>query len=238
MAILRVGTSGYSFKEWKGSFYPADLPDKQMLPYYAARLPVVEINYTFRHMPAATTLANWAAATPPDFVLVLKAAQRITHIQKLKDSGENVRYFMTTAETLGPKLGPVLFQLPPYMRKDAALLGRFLEELPAPHRYAFEFRHPSWFDAEVEGLLRARGVSLCINETEDGAPDLVLTAPYLYVRLRREDYTPEDIAAWSERLRAVVRGGADVYVFFKHEQEGPRFASALLAASGGATGGD
>ncbi len=238
MAVLRVGTSGYSFKEWKGSFYPADLPDKQMLPYYAARLPVVEINYTFRHMPAATTLANWAAATPPDFVFVLKASQRITHIQKLKDSGENVRYFMTTAETLGPKLGPVLFQLPPYMRKDAALLGRFLEELPAPHRYAFEFRHPSWFDAEVEGLLRARGVSLCINETEEGAPEIELTAPYLYVRLRREDYTPEDIARWSEQLRAVVRGGADVYAFFKHEQEGPRFAAALLAASGGATSGD
>jgi uncharacterized protein YecE (DUF72 family) len=234
MAILRVGTSGYSFKEWKGSFYPADLPDKQMLPYYASRLPVVEINYTFRHMPAEKTLAAWAAATPPEFVFVLKASQRITHIQKLKDAGENVRYFATTAATLGPKLGPILFQLPPYMRKDAALLARFLDELPAPHRYAFEFRHPSWFDDEVHGLLRARGVSLCINETEEGAPALAVTAPYLYLRLRREDYAPAEIAAWGQRLAAQAAAGIDVYAFFKHEKEGPRFAAALLAAGGGA----
>ncbi len=236
MAVLRVGTSGYSFKEWKGGFYPADLPDKQMLAYYASRLPTVEINYTFRHVPSEKTLATWVEATPADFVFVLKASQRITHIQRLNNAGESVRFFCSAASHLGPKLGPILFQLPPYLRKNAALLAQFLSELPVPHRYAFEFRHPSWFDDEVLDLLRGRGVSLCINETDAGAPALAITAPFLYLRLRREDYEASAIVAWGERLRAVVADGVDVFAFFKHERAGPRFAAALLAAGGGGNG--
>ncbi len=232
MAILRVGTSGYSFKEWKGSFYPADLPDKKMLSFYASRLPAVEINYTFRHLPTVKTLANWAESTPADFVFVLKASQRITHIQKLRDAGDSVRTFVTTAETLGEKLGPILFQLPPYLRKDAALLGRFLAELPPGHRYAFEFRHPTWFDDEILDLLRERAVSLCINETDESSPTLAVTAPYLYLRLRRESYGSEDIAGWARRLRELAAGDVDIYAFFKHEQDGPDLASALLVAGG------
>jgi len=233
MAVLRVGTSGYSYKEWKGSFYPADLSDREMLPYYARRLPAVEINYTFRHMPTAKTVAGWDAATPADFVFVLKASQRITHMQRLKDAGESVDYFCSTAALLGPKLGPILFQLPPFFKKDAGRLKGFLELLPAPHRYAFEFRHPTWFDDEIMALLAERKVSLCINETDEGAPELSVTAPYLYLRLRREDYAPEALAAWGDRLRRLVEDGVDVYAFFKHEQEGPRFAEALLAGAGG-----
>jgi uncharacterized protein YecE (DUF72 family) len=233
MAVLRAGTSGYSFKEWKGSFYPADLPDRQMLPYYANHLPAVEINYTFRHMPTPKTLSGWDAATPPGFVFVLKASQRITHFQKLRRVGESVDYFCSTAALLGPKLGPILFQLPPLFKKDAGVLAEFLDLLPSAHRYAFEFRHPSWFDDEILGHLERRQMSLCINETEEGAPTLSVTAPYLYVRLRRESYDAAAIAAWGARLAEILAGGTDVYAFFKHEQEGPRFATALIAAVSG-----
>lgn len=234
MAVLRVGTSGYSFKEWKGTFYPADLPDREMLPYYAGRLPAVEINYTFRHMPTAKTIAGWDAATPADFVFVLKASQRITHIQRLKNAEDPLGYFCTTAALLGPKLGPILFQLPPYFKKDAPRLQAFLELLPPQHRYAFEFRHPTWFDDEIHALLAGRQVSLCINETDEGAPALSVTAPYVYLRLRRENYEAEAVLAWGNRLQGLVAEGVDVYAFFKHEREGPRFAEALLeAASGG-----
>jgi uncharacterized protein YecE (DUF72 family) len=232
LAVLRVGTSGYSFKEWKGSFYPANLSDREMLPYYASRLPAVEINYTFRHMPTAKTLAGWDAATPPEFVFVLKASQRITHMQRLKDAGETVEYFCGTAALLGPKLGPILFQLPPFFKKDAGRLKAFLELLPASHRYAFEFRHPSWFDDEIAGLLTERQVTLCINETDEGAPVISVTAPYLYLRLRRENYAPDELAAWGDRLRRLVEDEVDVYAFFKHEQAGPRLAEALLVAAG------
>ena len=167
----------------------------------------------------------------PDFVFVLKASQRITHIQRLKDAGDSLDYFCTTAATLGSKLGPILFQLPPYLKKDAGRLAAFLDLLPAPHRYAFEFRHPTWFDGEILALLERRQVSLCINESEDGAPDVAVTAPYIYLRLRREDYTPEAIAGWGARVRRLVEEGVDVYAFFKHEREGPRLARALLEAA-------
>jgi uncharacterized protein YecE (DUF72 family) len=230
MARLLVGTSGYSFKQWKGTFYPADLPDREMLPFYSRELPAVEINYTFRHLPSDKTVAGWAAATPPEFVFVLKASQRITHILRLKDAGEAAQTFMLAASGLGPKLGPVLFQLPPFQHKEADRLASFLGALPPGYRYAFEFRHPSWFDAEIEGLLRNHGASLCINETEEGAPALVVTAPFLYIRLRSETYTPEAIAAWGERIGPLVEQGTDVFAFFKHEDEGPSYAQALRRA--------
>ena len=232
MAVLRAGTSGYSFKEWKGVFYPADLPDREMLAYYSSHLPSVEINYTFRHLPSAKTLAAWDAATPREFVFVLKASQRITHIKRLKDAADAATHFMTTATRLGPKLGPVLFQLPPYFRKDAERLERFLGILPAEHRYAFEFRHPTWFDDEILDMLREREVSLCINETDDSAPALAITAPYVYVRLRRESYDRAAIAAWGKKLAELAGRGVDVYAFFKHEVHGPRLARVLLRAAG------
>lgn len=231
MAVLRVGTSGYSFKEWKGGFYPADLPDREMLAYYSSRLPSVEINYTFRHMPSAKTLAAWDAATPEEFVFVLKASQRITHVRRLKDVDDVAAFFLSTAATLGPKLGPILFQLPPYFKKDAERLERFLGILPVGHRYAFEFRHPTWFDDQILGLLRGRGVSLCINETDDSTPALAITAPYVYMRLRRESYEPAAIAAWGRKLAELVGRGVDVYAFFKHERDGPRLAQDLLSAA-------
>jgi uncharacterized protein YecE (DUF72 family) len=231
MARLLVGTSGYSFKQWKGTFYPADLPDREMLPFYARELPAVEINYTFRHLPSEKTVAGWAAATPAEFVFVLKASQRITHILRLKDAGEAAETFMLAASGLGPKLGPVLFQLPPFQRKDRERLASFLGELPPSYRYAFEFRHPSWFDAETEELLRNHGASLCINETDEGSPDLVVTAPFLYVRLRREHYAPEAITGWGGRIAPLVESGIDVFAFFKHEDEGPSYAQALRRAA-------
>jgi uncharacterized protein YecE (DUF72 family) len=230
MARLLVGTSGYSFKQWKGNFYPAGLPDKEMLPHYARALPAVEINYTFRHLPSAKTIEGWTAATPPDFVFVLKASQRITHILRLKDAGEAAGVFMAAAAGLGPKLGPVLFQLPPFQAKDAPRLAAFLRELPAGHRYAFEFRHPTWFDPEILDLLRTHGASLCINETDDGRPDLTVTAPFLYVRLRSESYSEAALSDWGEHLREILDGGVDVFAFFKHEDEGPRYAQALRQA--------
>jgi len=231
MARLLVGTSGYSFKQWKGNFYPADLSDKDMLPFYSRALPAVEINYTFRHLPSAKSIAGWAEATPPEFVFVLKASQRITHILRLKDAGEAAHTFMTAASGLGPKLGPVLFQLPPFQKKDAARLAAFLGDLPAGHRYAFEFRHESWFDPEVSELLRVHGASLCINETEDGCPELVTTAPFVYIRLRSPSYSPEEITAWGGRIRELLGREIDVFAFFKHEDEGPRYAQALQQAA-------
>ncbi|HWN81050.1 MAG TPA: DUF72 domain-containing protein [Candidatus Udaeobacter sp.] len=231
MARLLIGTSGYSFKQWKGHFYPSDLSDKDMLSFYSRALPAVEINYTFRHLPSAKSIAGWAEATPPEFVFVLKASQRITHILRLKNAGEAAQTFMTAASGLGPKLGPVLFQLPPFQQKDTARLQAFLGDLPAGHRYAFEFRHPSWFDAEVEDLLRGAGASLCIAETEDGCPALVTTAPFLYIRLRSPSYAPAEIAAWGSRIRELLGRQIDVFAFFKHEDEGPRYAQALLQAA-------
>ena len=231
MARLLVGTSGYSFKQWKGNFYPADLSDKDMLSFYSRALPAVEINYTFRHLPSAKSIAGWAEATPPEFVFVLKASQRITHILRLKDAGEAAHTFMTAAAGLGPKLGPVLFQLPPFQKKDADRLAAFLGDLPAGHRYAFEFRHESWFDHEVMDLLRTHGSSLCIAETEEGYPAIEATAPFIYLRLRSASYSPEELAAWGARIRELLGQEIDVFAFFKHEDEGPRYARALQQAA-------
>ena len=237
MAILRAGTSGYSFKEWKGNFYPADLPEREMLAFYARELPAVEINYTFRHLPSPKTIEGWVAATPPEFSIVLKASQRITHILRLKNAGESARTFLDLASGLGPKLGPVLFQLPPSMRKDAARLTDFLTDLPPTGRYAFEFRDPSWFDDEITSILAAHRATLCVAESEDGAaPPLTVTAPFLYVRLRLESYSDEAIRDWGERLARLTSDGVDVYAFFKHEAEGPRYARALLSAAATAAG--
>jgi uncharacterized protein YecE (DUF72 family) len=228
MRVL-AGTSGFSYKEWKVSFYPEDLPAARMLAYYAERLPAVEINNTFYRMPRPALLEGWAAEVPPEFRFVLKASQRITHFKRLKEAGDEVAYFFGVAATLGPRLGPALFQLPPNLKKDLPRLEAFLATIPAGRRAAFEFRHASWFEEDVFDALRARGAALCVAEDEELATPLVATADWGYLRLRRQDYGEADVAAWAERVRA--QKWAEAYVFFKHEDagSGPKLAAQLLS---------
>jgi uncharacterized protein YecE (DUF72 family) len=230
---ILVGTSGYSYKEWKGTFYPRELPDSDMLRFYSERFQTVEINNTFYRMPARKDVARWAEQTPSGFTFVLKASRRITHEKRLSaDTADAVAYLFDTAAALGPKLGPVLFQLPPFFKKDAARLKRFLSLLPEAQPAAFEFRHESWFDDEVYDALRSRGAALCAADTdesgEEGAP-VVATARWGYLRLRRSDYAETDLAAWADRIRAQPWERA--FVFFKHEDEGkgPELAARLQA---------
>jgi uncharacterized protein YecE (DUF72 family) len=228
-----VGTSGYSYKEWKGSFYPEDLPEKEMLHYYGERFKTVEINNTFYRMPKPAVLEGWAAAVPADFRFVLKASQRITHMQRLKDAHDNVAYLLKVAEALGPRLGPLLFQLPPFMKKDAARLKEFLGCIPSDRRAAFEFRHQSWFDTEILDLLREYQAVLCIAEAEN---DLDIpfesTADWGYLRLRRPDYGDTELKAWADRIKQ--QKWKDAYIFFKHEDEGkgPAMAKRFLQLNG------
>ena len=220
MQVL-VGTSGYSYKEWKGTFYPEDLKAADMLRYYAERLTTVEINNTFYRMPKASVLENWAAQVGDSFVFVLKGSQRITHMKRLKDAGESVAYLFETAAVLGRKLGPVFFQLPPYQKKDTPRLRAFLDLLPADRPVAFEFRHETWFDDEVYEALRAKGAALCAADTDEsgdeGAP-VVPTGGFGYLRLRRATYSDADLAAWAEKVRGQAWDRA--FVFFKHEDAG------------------
>jgi len=216
---LYVGTSGYSYKEWKGSFYPQDLPDKQMLRYYGERFRSVEINNTFYRMPKASVLETWAGEVPADFKFVLKASQRITHFQRLKDAGDSVAYLLKVALTLKERLGPLLFQLPPFLEKDASRLREFLKLLPVDSRAAFEFRHQSWFDEEIFGLLREHRAVLCIAEADnDLETPFVSTADWGYLRLRRPDYGDPELKQWADKVRQQTWD--DAFVFFKHEDEG------------------
>jgi uncharacterized protein YecE (DUF72 family) len=226
--VIRIGTSGYNYPEWKGTFYPADLPTSKMLPYYAERFGTVEINYTFYRMPTAKALAGWAAATPADFVFVLKAPRRITHERRLVEIDEPLGYFRDTARTLGAKLGPLFFQLPPNFSKDTGRLGDLLAMLPRDQRYAFEFRHHSWFADDVYEMLRAWNAALCVADTEKGTTPFVVTADFGYARLRDAGYSDDELAAWSERLRQPA--WRDTYVFFKHEESGagPALARRLV----------
>jgi len=230
-ATMRVlpGTSGFSYKAWKGSFYPEDLPDSEMLRYYSSRLPAVEINNTFYRMPRAALLQSWAEQVPDGFAFALKATQQITHRKRLKDAQEAVSFFLQVATTLGDRLGPVLFQLPPNLKKDLPRLTDFLALLPPSCRAAFEFRHESWFDDEVFGALSSARAALCWAEDEDLATPNESTAGWGYLRLRRPDYSGADLAAWAERIRG--QPWSEAYVFFKHEDEGtgPRLADELRA---------
>lgn len=227
-----VGTSGYNYPEWKGSFYPQKLPAAKMLPYYAERFATVEINYTYYRMPNQKILEGWSAATPDDFKLTLKAPKRITHIARLKDCAEPLHYFVDTALRLGPKLGALLFQLPPGFKKDLARLDAFLAEFPANVAAAFEFRHGSWLDEDVYARLRERNLALCVADNENFWTPLVITADYAYFRLRDEGYRPEDITRWARDISEKTRACRDVYVYFKHEEEGkgPIFARQFLDA--------
>jgi len=225
---LLAGASGYSFKEWKGTFYPEKMKPEEMLPFYSARLPTVEINNTFYRMPKVSMLENWVQVTPPDFRFAIKASRRITHISRLKESAkDSVDYLYKALVALGDKRGAVLFQLPPNFKKDAPRLQAFLAMLPADHRAAFEFRNESWFDDEVYAMLKGAGASLCFSEREDNAPPpLVETAPWGYVRLRLETYSDDDLKNWARKLEAT--SWREVFCYFMHEPTAPAYAKALM----------
>ncbi len=222
---IAVGTSGYAYKEWKGSFYPADLPADAMLRFYGSKFGAVEINNTFYRMPTEKVLVGWAADVPDGFTFVLKASQRITHRKRLKEAGEEVGYFMKTANVLGPKLGPTLFQLPPNLKKDLARLTDFLSHVPDTWRSAFEFRHASWFEDDVFAALQAHNAALVIADTdpEEGEAEplkvpMVATADWGYLRLRRQAYQQPDLVGWANTVQG--QPWKEAFVFFKHEEAG------------------
>ena len=217
---LHVGTSGYNFPEWKGSFYPPKLPSAKWLEFYAQQLGTVEINYTFYRMPNAKTIAGWNAATPEGFAFVLKVPQRITHIARLRNVDEPLRAFLELIRKLYAKLGAVLFQLPPNFKKDIARLGDVLTQFPTDVRAACEFRHASWWSDDVYELLRSTNTALCIAHTEEGTTPLVATADFGYIRLRDEGYSETDLREWKQKIQAVGETWTDAYVFFKHEEKG------------------
>jgi uncharacterized protein YecE (DUF72 family) len=226
---LWAGASGYAFKEWKGSFYPEKIAPEAMLGWYAERLPAVEINNTFYQMPKVAVLANWAETTPEAFRFAIKASRRITHDARLKAdaSADSVAYLYKNLAALGSKRGPVLFQTPPFLKKDLPRLSEFLQLLPEGHAAAFEFRNDSWFDDDVYSALRSAGASLCFSEREDNAPPpLVETASWGYVRLRLENYSEDDIAQWARRL--ALTQWQEVHVYFMHEPTAPGYAATLL----------
>ena len=230
MSNVRVGTSGYNYPEWRGSFYPEKFATTKMLAYYAEHFPTVEINYTFYRMPTEKLLAGWAEQTPAHFTFTLKAPRRITHDTKLQRCEDTTQAFCRIARTLEAKLALLLFQLPPNFKKDAAVLRAFAETLPQGTRAAFEFRHPSWFDDEVFGVLREHRLALCVADSEKLSTPVEMTADYAYFRLRDEGYQQADIERWAGVLRG-LSGVGDAYVYFKHEEQGlgPAFAKRLMA---------
>jgi uncharacterized protein YecE (DUF72 family) len=220
--MILIGTSGYNYPEWKGSFYPADLPAAKMLPYYAGRFSTVEINYTFYRMPTPKLVAGWCAQVPETFRFTLKAPRRITHDKRLRpaDVADPLRAFVTAASELGARMGALLFQLPPNFKKDLGVLSEFLSLLPPKANAAFEFRNDSWLSEDVYECLRARRVALCIADSEKRETPVIATADFAYLRLRDEGYGPADIERWADTARDVSTRCADVFVYFKHEDEG------------------
>ena len=224
-----VGTSGYNYPEWRGTFYPEKFSTDKMLAYYAERFPTVEINYTFYRMPTEKLLTGWAAGTPDGFSFTLKAPRRITHDAKLQRCEDTLQAFCRTAQTLGPKLAVLLFQLPPNFKKNAVVLRDFVELLPEGTRAAFEFRHESWLDLETYDTLRARNVALCVADSEKLSTPVEVTADYAYFRLRDEGYQQTDIERWAQVIKTLPVPQA--FVYFKHEEQGlgPEFAKRLIA---------
>jgi uncharacterized protein YecE (DUF72 family) len=220
MATLYAGTSGFAYPAWKPGFYPAKTPSNQFLKHYAARLNCVEINYTFRRLPSLSTLQNWVEQTPAGFVFAVKANMRITHILRLKNAGEATELFLKMIDPLrtSRRLGPILFQLPPAMKCDAALLRDYLALLPKDLRYAFEFRHASWLTEEIYEALRGHNASLCVAESERLEVPEVITADFVYYRLRKPEYTMEDVEGFASRSKELVATGRDLYLMFKHEE--------------------
>ncbi|HEU5248687.1 MAG TPA: DUF72 domain-containing protein [Thermoanaerobaculia bacterium] len=231
MARAWVGTSGFSYAEWKPSFYPEKLKEEEFLEYYATRLTTVEIDRTFYRMPNAKTIDAWKSATPDGFRFAIKASQKITHREKLAVPSEALAYLVRIVSGLEGRLGAVLFQLPPWLRCDVDRLDKFLGELPADFPSAMEFRHASWLTDEVYDLLRRRGVGLVIHEADDDTTPPVVTARLSYLRLRKSTYSAEDLASWRERARAWVAEGVDVYMYVKHEDnpDAPRIALDLAS---------
>lgn len=229
-----VGTSGYDYDAWTGTFYPEELKKKERLAFYAARLGAVEINASFYRKPSVATLEKWGAQAPESFRFALKGWQRVSHMKRLRDCEELVQAFTTSARALGQKLGPTLWQLPPNFKKDAPRLKDFLALLPKDQRFAFEFRNESWFDDETYSLLQGAGAALCIADSEERATPPVRTAPHGYLRLRRAEYDEAALRGWAERIRG-LGFTAEVAVFFKHEDEarGPAFATAFARLAGG-----
>ena len=228
MQVL-AGTSGFSYKEWKGKFYPEKLPANEMLGFYAGALPAVEINNTFYRMPRQEMVENWRQQVPDDFRFAIKASQRISHKKRLKDTDEEMRFLLESLKGLGSCLGIVLFQMPPYFRKDCERLSTFLGTLPESLPCAFEFRHQSWFEPDVFDALRQHNKTLCVaDETNARFSDLVRTADVGYIRLRRVEYSDQDLDDWAQNMNA--QDWSQCYVFFKHEDEagGPEFARAFL----------
>lgn len=230
-----MGTSGYSYKEWKGNFYPEKLPDKEMLSFYAKQFTTVEINHSFYRMPTESALQNWAKSVPEGFRFALKANQQITHIKRLRDCESTLKRFLEVASILnaGDHLGPILVQLPPTFKFDRPLLEDFLALRPPAFLFAFEVRHPSWYTEETYEVLRKLGTALCLSETEKQTPPDVITAPFTYARLRLEDYTGKQIKAWKQKFDTWLGQGVNVYVYFKHEDAGkaPAYARQLLEKS-------
>jgi len=227
---IRVGTSGWSYKAWKGSFYPSDMAAEDMLRHYATRLPTVEINNSFYRIPREKVLMDWAAQVPPEFSFVLKASRRITHINRLATDDDSLAYFMRTVNVLGDRLGPTLFQCPPSLRLDLERLRTFLSLVPRTWRAALEFRHASWFTDEVYQVLREHDAALVAAEEDEDATPLVPTASWGYIRLRRTLYQPAELEAWAARIQSQT--WSEAYVFLKHDEEGgtgPEAATALAA---------
>jgi len=233
MAQLYTGTSGFAYPSWKPRFYPAGMPDKKFLEHYACRLNCVEINYTFRRLPAATTLENWVKATPTTFRFACKANMRITHILRLRDVGSALDLFLRSIDPLrsARRLGPILFQLPPNLKFDMPLLGAFLMLLPSDLQFSIEFRHPSWLNDTVYDALKKQNVSLCVAESDRLEIPEVITADFVYYRLRKTEYSEEERRSLAERVKELLTHGKDLYLFFKHEEtpEGALYAEELAA---------
>ena len=227
---VKIGTSGFSFPEWKGTFYPEKLPAKAFLSYYAERFPTVEINNTFYRMPTESMLQGWTSQVPESFTFVIKAPKRITHDRRLQDCGELLRFLVSATDALGPRLGPLLFQLPPNFKKDLDRLKGLFAQMPEPRRMAVEFRHASWFEDDVFDVLRANGAALCVADTgEEPVVPLVATADWGYLRLRREEFSEAELRDWAKRIGE--QPWKDAFVFMKHEEEGrgPKLAAQLRA---------
>ena len=222
---IRTGTSGFAYKEWKGAFYPEDLPADRFLAYYAERFRACEINNTFYRMPNPETLRTWSADVPASFRFVLKASRQITHSKRLKDCAQPVEFLAQQARALGDQLGPILFQTPPNLKKDTERLRTFLGVIPADIRAAFEFRHESWYEDDAIDALRGSGQALAVADTDELTAPRVATASWGYLRLRRVEYTDAEVQDWVSWTRA--QPWSDAYVFFKHEDAatGPRLAA-------------
>ena len=229
MKKILAGASGYSFREWNGIFYPEKCKPGEMLPFYSERLPTVEINNTFYRMPTVALLEEWVKCTPAGFRFAIKASRRITHMARIKpeSSADPLAFLYRTLAALAGKRGPVLFQLPPNLKKDLPRLVDFLALLPEGHRGAFEFRNDSWFEDDVYAALKEKGAALVLSEREDATPPpMVQTAPWGYVRLRLENYSDDDLKEWARRLAATAWG--ETYVYFMHEPTAPAYAQALM----------